>query len=408
MKIAKALFYAFGQMTDIHDAGPWLLGLAAGFGLLAISGSLGIRLRISTIPGYLLGGVLLGAWFDIPQIFLHITTTLGAMLILFFVGLGFSPSGLGKRLKNLTIPSLWDALINIILAFAAALLLNMGLLEAAIFALAVYASSSAVVAKGLMDNKLLTLPETDLCLGILVVEDLMMALLLPLCVLVLQAGPLQFVGGEALTLAIGFMLLMLVILLARRGMLTRWLSQPANDLTLLASLALLCLIAGIGETSGVSAAVGALLAGMIVADSDSKKHIEAMLMPHRELLAVGFFAAIGAGSDWQLILAYLPIIIPLMLVTSSAKIFSGYLGAKSQGLKRESCFRLGLMLTPRGEFTLVVAALATSQVWGKEFYNMMVAYVFLSAIAGSIAIRYNATLSRKLASIFSRSSFKQT
>ncbi len=350
-----------------------------------------------------MGGVLLGTWFEIPETFLHIITTLGAMLILFFVGLEFSPTGLGSRLKTLIRPSLWDALINMVLAFVTAYLLGMELLEASVFALAVYASSSAVVAKGLMDNKLLMLPEADLCLGILVVEDLMMALLLPFCVLILQAGSLHLIGGVLLTLAVGFLFLMLLMLSARRGYLAGWLSQPASDLTLLASFSLLCLIAGIGEASGISAAVGALLAGMVVAESGNKQHIEALLVPHRELLAVGFFAAIGAGSDWKLMIGFLPMIVPLVLVTSAAKIWSGYLGAKSRGLKQQSCFRLGLMLTPRGEFTLVIAALAVSQTWGKEFYNMMVAYVFLSAIAGTIAIRYNAVLSRRLVSIFTDS-----
>ena len=184
-------------MIDIQGAGGWLLGLAAALGFLAITGGLGLRLRLSTIPGYLLGGVILGAIFDISETFLHVSITLGSMLILFFVGLEFSPKSLGHRFKRLVIPAFWDGIINIPLAFIAAFALGMPVVASICFALAAYASSSAIIAKGLMDYKLIVLPEAEWCLGILVIEDLVMALLLPACVVILGAGSLALAGGIA-------------------------------------------------------------------------------------------------------------------------------------------------------------------------------------------------------------------
>jgi CPA2 family monovalent cation:H+ antiporter-2 len=382
-------------MIDIHGAGGWLLGLAAALGFLAITGGLGLRLRFSTIPGYLLGGVILGAVFDIPETFLHILMTLGSMLILFFVGLEFSPGSLRNRFKGLIKPAFWDAVINIPLAVIAAFALGMPIVAAICFALAAYASSSAIIAKGLMDYKLIVLPEAEWCLGILVVEDLLMAFLLPLCVVMLGAGSLELVGGIAATLLAGLLLLGLFVVLARIGLVSRWLNQPEKDLTLLVSLALVCLIAGIGESSGISAA-GALLVGMVVSESDSRKRIEALLVPHRELLAVGFFAAIGAGADWRLLIDNLGVAITLVLVTSLAKILGGYLGGRSQSMSGESAVRLGLLLVPRGEFALVVAALTLGQPWGVSFYNTIVAYVIVSALSGTLLIRYHVGISRRL------------
>jgi len=384
-------------MLDIQGAGGWLLSLAAGLGFLAMAGGLGLRLRLSTIPGYLLGGIILGAVFKIPEAFLHVLITLGSMLILFFVGLEFSPRSLGNRFKGLVKPAFWDALINVPLAVVTALALGMPVMASICFALAAYASSSAIIAKGLMDYKLIVLPEAEWCLGILVIEDLMMALLLPACVVILGSGSLALAGGIATTLFAGLLLLGLFVVLARVGLVARWLDQPEKDLTLLVSLALVCLIAGIGESSGISAAVGALLVGMAVSESESREKIEALLVPHRELLAVGFFAAIGAGADWHLLIDHLGVAIPLVLVTSLAKVLGGYLGGRSQAMSGESAVRLGLMLVPRGEFALVVAALTLTQPWGISFYNTVVAYVIASALIGTLLIRYHMNISRKLA-----------
>jgi len=388
-------------MIDIHGAGGWLLGLAAALGFLAITGGLGLRLRFSTIPGYLLGGVILGTVFDIPETFLHILMTLGSILILFFVGLEFSPKSLGNRFKGLVKPAFWDGIVNIPLAVTAALALGMPVVAAICFALATYASSSAIIAKGLIDYKLIVLPEAEWCLGILVVEDLVMALLLPLCVVMLGTGSVELLAGIAETQFAGLLLLGLFVVLARTGLVSRWLNQPEKDLTLLVILALVCLVAGIGESSGISAAVGALLVGMVVSESESRNKIEALLVPHRELLAVGFFAAIGAGADWRLLLDNLGVAVPLVLVTSLAKVLSGYLGGRSQSMSKESAARLGLMLVPRGEFTLVVAALTFGQPWGINFYNMVVAYVIISALAGILLIRYHLGISRRLSRLLS-------
>ena len=383
-------------MMPWHGPGGWLLGLAAALGFLALAGGLGLKLRISTVPGYLLGGVALGAVFHPPMPVLTALMTLGAMLILFFVGLEFSPRELGGRMRALVRPAFWDAVVNAGAALAAALALGMTPAAAMCFALAAYASSSAIIAKGLMDYRLLALPEAEWCLGLLVVEDLVMAALLPAAVILLGTSAGVGLGGMALSLFSGLLMMGMLILLARIGWVARWLHRPEKDLTLLASLSLVCLVAGIGESSGVSAAVGALLAGMVVAESESRARIEALLAPHRELLAVGFFAAIGAAADWRLLVAGLPLALPLALVTMLAKLIGGWLGGRGS-LSHEQSIRLGLMLAPRGEFALVVAALAVGQPWGAGFYNTMIAYVFITALGGALLLRHQAAVGRRLA-----------
>ncbi len=386
-------------MIGWHGPGGWLLGAAAALGLLALAGGLGLRLRISTVPGYLLGGVALGAVFHPPWPLLHALMTLGAMLILFFVGLEFSPRELGGRMRQLAAPACWDAGVNMLVALLAAWILGLPWPAVVAFALAAYASSSAMIAKGLMDHRLLALPEAEWCLGLLVVEDLVMAVLLPLAALLLGVGEGARAGQVALSLLAGLLVMGVLLVMARAGWVSRWLSRPEKDLTLLASLALVCLVAGVGEQSGISAAVGALLAGMAVSESDSRARVEALLAPHRELLAVGFFAAIGAAADWRMLLAGLPVALPLAVATMAAKLASGGLAGRGR-LSPEGALRLGLMLTPRGEFALVVAALALDQPWGAAFYNMVVAYVLLTALAGALLLRHNVALARWLADVW--------
>lgn len=388
-------------MMAAHGPGTWLLELAAALGFLALAGGLGRKLRISTVPGYLLGGVALGAFVEPPAEALHALLTLGAMLILFFVGLEFSPRELGGRMKMLVRPACWDACVNMVAALLAALALGMPLAAALCFSLAAYASSSAIIAKGLMDYRLVVLPEAEWCLGLLVAEDLVMAMLLPLAAILLGTSEGVGAGRVALSLGAGLLMMGAVMLLARVGWVARWLNRPEKDLTLLASLSLVCLVAGIGESSGISAAVGALLAGMVVAESESRERVEGLLSPHRELLAVGFFAAIGAASDWRMLLAGLPMALPLAGVTILAKLLGGWLAARSR-LSREQAIRLGLMLAPRGEFSLVVAALTLGQPWGEAFYNTVIAYVFMTALAGALLMRHQAVAGRRLAGWFPR------
>jgi len=155
-------------------------------------------------------------------------------------------------------------------------------------------SSSGTVARLLGDLGRLANRETPAVLSVLVLEDIAMALFLPLLVVALSGGgPAQAVTGVAL--ASGAVLLVLVLVAAHRHghRLGRLLAHPEDDQVLLRLFGLTLLVAGLAQAVGASAAVGAFLVGIAVPASLADR-ARAILGPLRDLFAATFFVSCSA------------------------------------------------------------------------------------------------------------------
>src|SRR5579872_6771513 len=183
-------------MPSAHDASLLFIELGAAVVGLAILARLASRWGFSAIPLYLLAGLAFGngglAPLNFSQHFIHIGAEIGVLLLLFMLGLEYSGEQLKGNLRHSLPAGTVDLLFNFTPGFAAGLLLRWSMLAAVLLGGVTYISSSGVVAKVLTELRRLDNPETPLILSVLVLEDLAMAVYLPLVgVLLLGGGPVK-------------------------------------------------------------------------------------------------------------------------------------------------------------------------------------------------------------------------
>ena len=221
-------------------------------------------------------------------------------------------------------------------------------------------------------------------LSVLVLEDVAMALFLPLLLVALAGGgPLQAVSGAAL--AVGAVLLVLLAAHRHGHRLGRLLAHPDDEQVLLRLLGLTLLVAGLAQALGASAAVGAFLVGIAVPASFADR-ARAILAPLRDLFAVTFFIAFGLATDPAEVLPVLPAVLALAVVTTATKMGTGWFAAGRDGVAVPGRLRAGAALVARGEFSIVIAGLAV-QSGMAGVGPVATGYVLVMAVVGPVLAR---------------------
>lgn len=364
------------------EVGALLLGLS-------LIGRLGMRFGISPIPLYLLAGLAFGNGGALPlsasNDFFQVGAEIGVILLLVMLGLEYSASELTGSLKRSKLSGTMDAVFNALPGAAFALIFGWGPIAAVALAGITWVSSSGVIAKLLRDLGRIGNRETPVILSVLVVEDLAMAFYLPvLSALALGAGLAQ--GLLALEIAVIVVLVILVVALRWGRFVSRLFPAEHAEPLLLGVLGLTMLVAGLADQVNVSAAVGAFLVGIAI--SGPVAHNAAQLLtPLRDLFAAIFFVFFGLATDpaeiWPVLLPALA----LAAATMATKTVSGYLAAKRAGIGKLGRWRTGLSLTPRGEFSIVIAGLAVGAGLEPQLAPVATAYVLITIIGGSVLAR---------------------
>ena len=358
------------------------------------------RLGLATIVGYIVLGLAFGPGGALPiygpSETIHLFGELGLVLLLFFMGLEFSPARFAEGGRSIVVSGSID-LLNFGVGFAAAQLLGYGWLAGLFLGGITYISSSGVIAKLLAERRLLAYPEAERTLGVLVYEDLAMILILGgLGLLTSGGGWLDFAGVAAVLIVYG------VLLRWGRAPLERLLSREGETFVLLL-LALVALGALGADRLGFPEAVAAFLIGMMLSESSHKERLEHTLVPWRDVAAAAFFLDFGLSVDLGAALAFAPVALLLALVTVIVNLTSGYVGGRATELSHRAAIGHGLMLIPRGEFSLVIVGLAASVTVLPEDVRAALTgitslYVLVLVMVGSIVfVRYdqlNARLAR--------------
>jgi CPA2 family monovalent cation:H+ antiporter-2 len=331
---------------------------------VALLGGLGLaasRLGLSAIPAYLLAGLLLGPNEPTelsliqPSEVTEFVAQLGIVFLLFFLGLEFSLDRIARSGRHVVLGGVIDLVANVavgLIVGVAAFGFGFGAL---VLAAAIYVSSSAITVKGLIDFRRLADDETDLVLAILLFEDLVIAFAL---------GFTASGGGEVsdtLELVAKAMAFITASLAA-----SRWLARPLDRLLdrlpreffLLFTFAFLVGMAAVAHELGLSEAIGALMAGVVLAETSIREDIEERFFSFRDLFAALFFFVFGLSIDvgalgdvgWLLALA-----VPLTLI---GKVGGGYLAGKVGGFGPRQSLNAGIGLIAHGEFTIIIAQLA--------------------------------------------------
>ncbi len=366
-----------------------LLELGLLFIGLSLLGLLARRLGLSPIPFVLVAALALGdgglIGLETSTPFLETAAEIGVVLLLLTLGLEFNASELTASLRRHGPSGLVDIVVNFPPGFVAGLLLGLPWQGALALGGVTYISSSGIVARLLGDLGRLANRETPAVLSVLVLEDLAMALFLPLLVVALGGGGVAAaLGGVAL--ALGTVLLVLLAARRRGHRLGRLLTHRDDEQVLLRLLGLTLLVAGLAQSVGASAAVGAFLVGLALPASFAER-ARALLEPLRDLFAATFFVAFGLSSDPAAVWPVLPAVLLLAVVTTATKIGTGWFAARRDGIAVPGRLRAGTALVARGEFSIVIAGLAVSAGL-PEVGPVAAGYVLVLAITGPLLTRF--------------------
>lgn len=366
-----------------------LLELGAVILGLAVLARVAARFDLPTVPLYLVAGLAFGEGGLLPlvttQDFVETGADIGLILLLFVLGLEHSSKDLLATARVSAQVGVADLLLNLIPGVLAALILGWGPLAAAFLGGITYVSSSSVAAKLLEHEGIRARRASRSVVTIAVVEDLVIAIYLPVLAALL-IGDGAAISLVAAGVAIVAVALLLVLALRVEVGLSQMLFSRSDEALLLSIVGFAFLIAGVAEVARFSAAVGALLAGILLS-GPAARGAQTLVRPLRDFFAAIFFAFIGLSIDPTTVAPVLGPAVALGLVTSGTKFAAGWWAARRFGVDRHVRGLVGAALIPRGEFSIAIAGIAAGATVQDDLGPVTVAYVIFTVVVGSVATR---------------------
>lgn len=393
------------------------VGLA--FAIMAGVGLLASRLRISTVPFFIIAGMFLGP--HAPQFgvldfrfiqsapLIEFMGRIGVLFLLFYLGLEFSVSRLVKAGRKITIGGSIHIGINFTASVLFGYLMGMPLKEILIIGGVMTITSSAIIAKVLIDLKRTANPETEMILGIVMFDDIFLAVYLSIVSgLVLSGATSLLEVLKAGGVALGFMLAILILGRLAKPWLNKLLNVGSTEVFMLIVFGMLFLISGFGETIHVAEAIGALLFGLVMAETDHRERIEHLVMPMRDFFGALFFFSFGLTIDpFGLGGAVGPALVAVV-VSLIANVVAGILAGRSAGLSHRASTNIGLTIVSRGEFSIIVANLAAAGGLLASLQPFAALYVLVMAVIGPLLTKESKAIFNLLNKIFKWQKPKQT
>ncbi len=345
------------------------------------------RLQLGAVLGYLFAGVLIGpsvlGLISDPQRVSHISE-LGVVLLLFVIGLELSPRRLWVMRKSVFGVGLAQVLLTgSVIGVLAMFVFGQPLNSAIVLGLGLALSSTAFGLQSLAERKELTSPHGRLAFAILLFQDIAA---IPLIAMV----PLLAGGDHASTAADnvnhGLRVLGSIAVVVIGG---RYLLRPVFRVVAKTRLpevstatALLVVIgtAWLMDLVGVSMALGAFLAGLLLADSEYRHELEAQIEPFKGLLLGLFFISVGMGANLSLLLSAPIAVLGLTLLLIAIKLPLLFIvGRLAGGLGKVNALRLGIVLAAGGEFAFVVFKIGRDQgLFEPHLHDLLVLTITLS------------------------------
>jgi CPA2 family monovalent cation:H+ antiporter-2 len=366
-----------------------LTEIGAALLVLGIVAFIANRLKFSVVPLYLLIGLAIGEGGIVPmsvsEEFLNTGSQIGAIMLLLLLGLEYSAYDLSKAFKERKSAGLIDFVANSTPGFVLGLMMDWGVAGAMALAGITYVSSSGIAAQLIKEMGWRRSEVAKRATGILVFEDLALAPYLPLLTSVVL-GVSVWSGLISVGLALAITGLVILISFKGSSKLVKVLdpSEPGGLLLTVFGAALLA--AGLADLVGFSGVVAAFLIGLLLT-GEVAETARARLSPIRDIFAAIFFLFFGITTDP----ADLPSVLPLALLLAALGIGGKYLvgwWVTRDLTDRLSTWRATGFLIARGEFSMVIAALAAPIVLEVELQALTLAYVIITAFAASVVLRF--------------------
>ncbi|HLU66671.1 MAG TPA: cation:proton antiporter [Kofleriaceae bacterium] len=323
------------------------------------------RLRQPVVLGYILAGFIVGPNVPVPLVAdrdaVHTMSELGVILLMFALGLEFSLRKLIKVGPSAGLTAVIQSSFMVWLGYLVGQAFGWTTMES-LFAGAVIAISSTTIIAKAFDEQGIRGPLRELVVGILIVEDLIGILLMAILTALAAGGGLSSAtllrsSGELAAFLIGLLVVGLLVV-PRVVRAVERIQRP--EMTVVVSIGICFASALLAHSFGYSVALGAFLAGSLVAESGVEHEVERLILPIRDMFAAVFFVSVGMLIDPALIEEHWIAIAVIAAVVVAGKLTGVALGAFLAGNGTRTSVRAGMSLAQIGEFSFIIAALGTS------------------------------------------------
>ncbi|MFD3412470.1 cation:proton antiporter [Streptomyces cyaneofuscatus] len=367
----------------------------------AVLARLGGRIGLPTIPLFILAGILLGPHTPGYTLLsnphdLEMLSALGLVLLLFYLGLEFHMDDLRTGGRKMAIAGGTYLALNVGAGLGFGFALGWGTSEALVLAGVLGISSSAIVTKILVDLGRIGNPETRPILGIIVVEDVFLALYLAALQPILSGADslsaMLVDGGKA------FGFLLLLALAARFGtkLIGKLMNTKDDELLVISFLGAAVFVAGVSEMFGVADAIGAFMVGLMLGSTTSGERILKLVHPLRDAFGAIFFFAFGLSIDpGDLLSVFWPVLAAVVL-TLAMNVAAGLAASRIHSFGAQATANIATTLVARGEFALILATMAAGAGLDKRLSPFIAGYVLLLAVLAPLAAGRSHWLARIL------------
>ncbi|HWJ13623.1 MAG TPA: cation:proton antiporter [Gemmatimonadaceae bacterium] len=349
----------------MHDAHAFLQNLALVLCVAAVTTVLFHRLRQPVVFGYLLAGMIVGPYVPLPlaadENIIRTLSELGVILLMFSLGLEFSIRRVAKLATTSGLGALAETSLMFGLGYVAAGALGLEPLER-VFAGAMVAISSTTIIANAFAERGVRGRVRDTVFGILIIEDLIAILLVATLTAVAAGGGLSPAAFATTVVRLVMFLVGLIMigLLVVPRTIRGVVEANRNEMTLLWSVGICFAAALLAAAFGYSVALGAFIAGSLVAESGDGQKIEHLVQPLKDLFVAMFFVSAGMLIDPRVLVEQWPVVATLSLVVIGGKIIAVTVGAFLAGNGLRASVFAGMSLAQIGEFSFIIAAIGTS------------------------------------------------
>ena len=372
--------------------------LVAGFVLAFIFGAIAQRLRLSPLVGYLIAGIVAGPFtpgFVGDQTLAPQLAEIGVILLMFGVGLHFSLRDL-LSVKAIALPgAVLQIAVATVLGWAMARLLGWSHGAGIVFGLSLSVASTVVLLRALEERRMLDTGKGRIAVGWLIVEDL--AMVLALVLLPALSGLLSGEQADAVSVwkavfttifKVGAFLLV-ILLVGRRvipWVLERVAGTGSRELFTLCVLAIALGVAfGSAELFGVSFALGAFFAGMLLNESEFSHQAATETLPLRDAFAVLFFVSVGMLFDPSILVEQPLQVLAVWAIIVFGKSAAAYMLVRAFGKDNATALLISASLAQIGEFSFILAALGMQlEILPREGHDLVLAGALLSIITNPL------------------------
>ncbi|WP_026593775.1 cation:proton antiporter [Bacillus sp. UNC437CL72CviS29] len=383
--------------------------------LVAIGAILAGRFKFSIIPFLIILGMLVGPHAPVIGVIdfrfiesaevISFLGRIGVLFLLFYLGLEFSMKKLIKSGRSIVTGGTIYILINFTLGLLYGYLAGFPLLEILIIAGIITISSSAIVAKVIVDLRRTGNNETELILGIIMFEDIFLAVYLSVVSGLVLGDHASFLGAiTSIGIALGYMLLFFIV--ARKGtpILNKLLDISSNEIFIIVVFAALFFIAGISETIHVAEAIGALLLGLVFSETEHSDRIEHLVVPFRDFFGAIFFFSFGLSIDPFSLGGAVWLTLGAVLLTICGNFVAGMIAGRKAGLSHKVSVNIGLTIVSRGEFSIILANIGMAGGLMATIKPFSALYVLILASIGPLLAKESNRIYAVLDKIFKWSS----